>query len=221
MTLLDAIKNRHAVRAFTDQPIADDVKAQLNQFISQCNALGNLHMQLVLNEPKAFSIMMARYGKFKNANNYVALVGKKLQEEACGYYGEKVALFAQQLGLNSCWVGQSYGKTSGAFTIADDEKLFCVIAIGYGQTQGVPHKSKSFFDVVVNGGTDFPEWFRNGVEAALLAPTAMNRQKFKFSLKDRTVLAKAGLGFYTKIDLGIVKCHFEIGAGFEIFEWAK
>ena len=64
-----------------------------------------------------------------------------------------------------------------------------------------------------------PDWFKKGIDAALLAPTAMNQQKFQFTLKENRVLAKAGIGFYSKIDLGIVKYHFEIGAGKKNFDW--
>ena len=65
-----------------------------------------------------------------------------------------------------------------------------------------------------------PDWFKNGIDAALLAPTAMNQQKFVFSLNGDVVSAKAGVGFYSKIDLGIAKYHFEVGAGKENFRWA-
>ena len=65
-----------------------------------------------------------------------------------------------------------------------------------------------------------PDWFRKGMEAAQLAPTAVNQQKFLFTLSDgNTVTAKAIGGFYDKVDLGIVKYHFEIGAGKENFSW--
>lgn len=69
----------------------------------------------------------------------------------------------------------------------------------------------------VNGAA--PDWFKKGIDAALLAPTAMNQQKFKFILNDNKVKAKAGIGFYSKIDLGIAKYHFEIGAQKENFIW--
>lgn len=49
--------------------------------------------------------------------------------------------------------------------------------------------------------------------------SAMNQQKFMFMLEENKVMAKAGKGFYTKLDLGIVKYHFEIGAGKEVFQW--
>lgn len=66
-----------------------------------------------------------------------------------------------------------------------------------------------------------PDWFRKGVEAALLAPMAMNQQKFFLTLAGERVLAKAGTGFCTKMDLGIVKYHFEIGAGEGAFRWGE
>lgn len=83
---------------------------------------------------------------------------------------------------------------------------------------GAARKSKSA-EAVSNIRSDSPKWFKAGVEAALLAPTAMNQQKFTLTCHDSTVSAKAGNGFYTKIDLGIVKYHFEIGAGKENFDW--
>lgn len=221
MTLEQAIHARHSVRSYNDTPITGQTKAELEQFIVQCNAESGLHMQLVADEPNAFDSFMAHYGKFSGVKNYIALIGPKgpQLDETCGYYGEKVVLKAQQLGLNTCWVAMTYKKIKTAFKVNDGEKLCLVIAIGYGATQGVEHKSKRPAQVVQAEGR-VPEWFERGVKAALLAPTAMNQQKFTFALNGSTVTAKAGAGFYTKIDLGIAKCHFEIGAGKENFQFA-
>lgn len=220
MDLLEAMRQRHAVRTYTDTPITGAVKDALLETILDCNRESELHMQLILNEPKAFTGFMARYGKFSGVKNYIAVIGKKGDtfSETCGYYGEKVVLKAQQLGLNTCWVAQTYSRVKSAFQIAPGEKLCCVIAIGYGTTQGVPHKSKPF--ATVSDVTDqVPDWFRSGVEAALLAPTALNQQKFCFVLRGNQVQCKAGSGFYTKLDAGIAKYHFAIGAGEANFQW--
>lgn len=128
-------------------------------------------------------------------------------------------LYAQSLGLNTCWVAMTYSKIKTAFQIDAGEKLCLVISIGYGQTQGVPHQSKPR-ESVMKVESSPPAWFLQGIDAALLAPTAMNQQKFTFSLQGNTVSAKAGIGFYSKIDLGIAKYHFEVGAGKENFRWA-
>lgn len=214
MDLLQAIRDRHSVRQFEDKKIPENVICALEEEIEKCNAESGLHIQLVKDEPRAFDSFMAHYGKFEGVTNYVALVGKKGAEldTLCGYYGERVAILAQALGLNTCWVAMTYKKIPGAFTVDKGERLTVVIALGYGKTQGVAHKSKAAAEVS-NVGNDTPEWFANGVEAALLAPTAMNQQKFTLTYSDGKVTAKAGLGFYSKVDLGIVKYHFEIGSG--------
>lgn len=139
-------------------------------------------------------------------------------EEKVGYYGEKLVLFAQQLGLNTCWVALTYSKIKGAFAVKQGEKLCLVIAIGYGNTNGTAHRFKASEEVSKADGS-VPVWFKKGVEASLLAPTAMNQQKYKFILEGNKVSAVCGKGFYTKIDLGITKYHFEIGAGKENFIW--
>lgn len=226
MTIEEAIQARHAVRSYTSRPIEKEKIDVLTQLMDELNAQSGLHIQLVLNDPKAFDSRLAHYGKFSGVSNYFAMIGKKDDslDETIGYCGEHLVLKAQMLGLNTCWVGLTFKKNPDVLHVADGEKVRCVIALGYGTTQGVAHKVKPFEKVVkakLNvSKEDLPTWFRKGVEAALLAPTAVNQQKFKFSvIGDKYVSAKAGMGFFSKVDLGIVKYHFEIGAGKENFEW--
>lgn len=216
MTIKEAMKERHSVRQYMEKPLGPEVIRALEQEILACNQESGLHIQLVTNEPKAFDGFMAHYGKFSGVTNYIAMIGKKGAdlEETCGYYGERLVLLAQTLGLNTCWVAMTYSKIKTAFTVGKGEKLCIVIALGYGKNQGVAHKSKSA-EAVMKTDQPAPDWFKKGVEAALLAPTAMNQQKFLFTLEGNRVSAKAGMGFYSKIDLGIAKYHFEIGAGKE------
>lgn len=220
MELWQAMELRHSVRSYEETSIDKETKEKLAAMIETCNQESGLHMQLVTEEPQAFSSFMAHYGKFSGVKNYIALVGKKGtgMDEICGYYGEKIVLYAQQLGLNTCWVAMTYKKVKGVFKVNTGEKLYVVIAIGYGKSQGVPHKSKAM-ELVCKTNGEMPGWFQRGMEAALLAPTAMNQQKFLFTLDGRNVSARAGKGFYSKIDLGIAKYHFEIGAGAENFQW--
>lgn len=214
MDIKQAMKERHSVRSYQNRPLDRDTIAVLEDSIAACNKEGGLHIQLVKNEPKAFDSRMAHYGKFSGVTNYLALIGRKTAdlEEKCGYYGEKLVLEAQILGLNTCWVAMTYKKIPEAFTIGSGEKLVIVIALGYGATQGMQSKSKSLADVSTVDGS-MPQWFRDGVEAALLAPTAVNQQKFHFTLNGDKVTAKAGFGMSSKVDLGIVKYHFEVGSG--------
>ena len=216
---MEAIRSRHSVRAYSDKEIEADKKKTLQDKIDEINQESGLHFQLVSDEPKAFDGFMAHYGKFSGVTDYFALIGKKSDDlqEKCGYYGEQLVLLAQQLGLNTCWVAMTYSKVKSAYQIDSGEKLVIVISLGYGNTQGVAHKSKAAADVSRSDAAD--DWFVQGVEAALLAPTAMNQQKFRFEKSGNKVSARAGTGFYSKIDLGIAKLHFEIGAGKENFSW--
>ena len=223
MNINDSIKNRHSVRKYTEKKIEGEVLEKLNNKIDDINSVSGLNIQLVTDEPKAFQSSLAKYGKFKGVNNYIVLIGKKGRNlsETCGYYGQKLVLYAQSIGLNTCWVALTYNKVDGAFRLGSDEKLACVIAIGYGENQGNKRKSKSISEVVDVPKDEMPDWFLKGVESALLAPTAVNQQKFKIKLlKENEIEIEPGLGFYTNIDLGIVKYHFEVGAGSSNFEWA-
>lgn len=226
MTLLEAIETRHSVRKYINKEIPTDIIVALQDKIEECNKVGNLNIQLVLNETRAFTGMLS-YGSFSGVKNYLVMVGKKAKDldERVGYYGEQLVLYAQTLGLNTCWVGLSYRKVPEAYNVGKEEKLVCMIALGYGVTQGIGHKIKTV-EQVSNASDITPSWFKKGVEAALLAPTAVNQQKFSFEhvgVKNNRHQIRAKKGFsmigYTKMDLGIAKYHFEVGAGQDNFDW--
>ena len=227
MTLLEAIEARHSVRAYKNQPLSEDIVKVLEEEIAKLNREGQLHIQLILNEPKAFQGTLAKYGRFRNVTSYIVMAGRQAHDldERVGYYGEHLVLLAQTLGLNTCWVGLSYSKVPGTYVLDEGEKIACYIAVGYGETQGAGHKIKTV-EQVSDVSDITPSWFRKGVEAALLAPTAVNQQKFSFEylgMKDNRHQVRAKKGFsligYTRMDLGIAKYHFEIGAGKENFDW--
>ena len=217
--IMEAMRTRHSVRQYLEKPIPAELRAELDACARELNAKSGLNIQIFYDEPQCFSSRMAHYGRFENCKNYICMVGKNEPEldEKCGYYGEMLVLKAQQLGLNTCWAALTHGKSMAA--IAPGEKEAIVIALGFGKTQGAPRKSKKAEDVS-NLSPDTPDWFKRGVEAALLAPTAVNQQKFSLKLNGSTVTARHPLlGPCLKIDLGIIKCHFELGAGKENFIW--
>ena len=227
MTIQEAIEARHSVRAYKDLPLSEEIVRLLEDELMKLNNEGQLHIQLICNEPKAFQGTMAKYGKFCNANNYLVMAGKRADDldERIGYYGERLVLLAQTIGLNTCWVGLSYKKIPDTYVLEEGEVIKAYIAIGYGETQGSGHKIKTV-EQVSNASDITPSWFKKGVEAALLAPTAVNQQKFSFEhvgVKNNRHQIRAKNGFsmigYTKMDLGIARYHFEIGAGEVNFDW--
>lgn len=212
MQMLDLMKERHSVRQYSDKKIDGDVKTKLDTYVASINEESGLSMQIFYNEPNCFNSMLAHYGKFSNVKNYIAIVGKKEEQEKSGYYGEKLVLKCQELGLNTCWVALTHGKVN--VQTKPQQKLLILIALGYGTNTGVAHKSKPIKELCKEDA--YPEWFMKGMEAVSLAPTAMNQQKFMFEIKNGQVYAKALMGFYSKIDLGIVKYHFEAVTGHEV-----
>ena len=210
--MLDLMKERHSVRQYSDKKIDGDVKTKLDTYVASINEESGLSMQIFYNEPNCFNSMLAHYGKFSNVKNYIAIVGKKEEQEKAGYYGEKLVLKCQELGLNTCWVALTHGKVN--VQTKQQQKLLILIALGYGTNTGVAHKSKPIKELCKEDA--YPEWFMKGMEAVSLAPTAMNQQKFLFEMKNGQVYAKALRGFYSKIDLGIVKYHFEAVTGHKV-----
>ncbi|MDR2253630.1 MAG: nitroreductase [Bifidobacteriaceae bacterium] len=219
MDLHEAIRARHAVRRHTDRRVEDPVAAELRAAVDAANAAADLAIQLVLDEPKAFAGPRA-LGQFRGVKNYLALIGPKGAQgaEAIGYHGERIVLRAVQLGLATCWVGMTYSKRAMPVSVRPGQEIHAAVALGYGVTAGEGHKPRPI-EVFTSAAPPFPDWFRRGLEAVQLAPSAMNQQRFRFDLMGDSVRARPG-GPYGQVDLGIAKCHFEIGAGRDGWRWA-
>ncbi|MCQ2499482.1 MAG: nitroreductase [Lachnospiraceae bacterium] len=218
LSIEEAVKARHSVRVYQKKSIPEDVIKQLNEFIEECNREGNLHFQFLEDAGNTFNRLLNKAMGLGSAPSVIACIGEDdpTLDSRIGYYGEKIVIFAQQLGLNTCWAG-TYNKKNVKAAIADNERLAIVIAIGYGENQGRVRKSKSVAQVIQGEEKDMPDWFIKGVETALLAPTAINQQKFMFVLKDGEkveIIDKGGV--LSQIDCGIVKYHFEVGSGRKI-----
>ncbi|MBQ9680186.1 MAG: nitroreductase [Ruminococcus sp.] len=213
MTDLQAIQARHSVRAYQDKKIEAEKAEALRELLDRLNKEYDLHMQLIEDVGGVFSGVVSKICGWSHVPSYIAMVGKDSEslDELCGYVGERVVLEAQKLGLNTCWAGIFKRKQATA-EIREGERLALVIAIGYGVDSGHSRRSKTLSDVT--DVQDMPDWFKAGVEAALLAPTARNQQKFFFTLDGGKPVARVtGNAPFAKLDLGIAKCHFEIGSG--------
>ncbi|MDE7111134.1 MAG: nitroreductase [Muribaculaceae bacterium] len=225
MTELEALRIRRSVRKYVDTPLRQEDMDAMQAKIDELNRKGDLHFQLVINERKAFRGFLS-YGKFSNVSNYIMVVGRESDtlEYRAGYYGEELVIYAQSIGLSTCFVGLTYKKIDGAFKVGTDERVLLCIALGYAAPGDVRvHKLKRPVQVS-NIDEAAPEWFKRGVETALLAPTAVNQQKFYFEyIAPNKVRPRKGnsLVGYTKIDLGIAMYNFEVGAGKESFCWVE
>lgn len=216
----EAMKTRHMVRRYTDKPISAEVEELLRARVSENNEKYNLSIKLNTNDTSAFNAVI-KIILAKGVQNFFVMAGKgsKDLDEKLGYSGADLMLYAQTLGLNTWWVGGTFnrGKLNAE---ANGDKVIGIIAVGYGATSGKPHKSKEYKDVATYEG-ETPDWFRAGVEASLLAPTALNKQAFTIKGIGNKVKIVCDNGIFTGADLGLVKYHFELGAGTGNFEWSR
>ncbi len=221
MTIMEAIKSRHTVRKYTNRHIPQEIVSLLIERIKQNNEKYNIDMNLVTENTDAFNTFI-KLVLAKGVNNYIVLAGTILDDldEKLGYCGTDVMLYAQTLGLNTWWVGGTFSKKGVKKNIAltENKKITGIIAVGYGATQGVSHKSKKIEDISYYKGIT-PDWFINGVKAVLLAPTALNKQAFKIIGEGNRVSITCNNGIFSNTDIGIGKYHFEIGAGKDNFVW--
>lgn len=218
MTMKEAMAARHTVRKYTDRPIPGKIISLLNERIAENNKKYQLAVKLNTNDSSAFPAVI-KLVLARGVKNYFILAGPDEPEldEKLGYSGGDLMLYAQTLGLNTWWVGGTFRRNK-LNAAAGNDKVLGVIAVGYGVNQGEPHKSKAPKDVAVYEGR-MPEWFAAGVDAALLAPTALNKQAFSIQGTRNKVKITCENGAFSGADLGLVKYHFELGAGKENFQW--
>lgn len=224
ITTKQAIMERHSVRAYKGDAIEPSVREQLDKEALQCSQESGLVFRIVYDDEKGFDSALAHYGRFRNVRNYILIASRgnvKNVDEKCGYYGERLVILAQQLGLNTCWAALTFNKKEVRKHLEKNEKLVIVISLGYGADQGHQHRNKELIKLAQIRDDD-PKWYRDGVEAALQAPTAVNQQKFMIYRQDDVVsIVPDGRGQLVKLDLGIIRYNFEAGAGRENFRWAE
>lgn len=219
MTLSDAVFTRSSCRDFSPQPLSPAQRQQLEKAVGTCNLRSGLHFQLVCGDPEPFSSLTKSWGRIKGARNYFLLAGPAGDpdlEEKCGFYGEELVLTAQCMGLGTCWVGGTYDKNRCAVRLAPEEELVCVIAVGSPAypDKAAADRSRKPPEALAPDAQDAPEWFRAGIEAVQRAPSAMNRQGYRFAYQPggSVRVRLAGTGSFALVDLGIAKRHFELGA---------
>jgi len=219
MDVREAMEQRHSVRKYGDEPLSDEMLGKLRAEVEEVNSVSGLDIRLVTDDPRAFSGLMGKFTGFSGKPAYFAMIGDDSEglNEAVGYYGERLVLFAQSIGLSTCWAAVCSKKRIGP-TLKEGQRMVIGIAVGYGAESGKPHKNRPLEEVADDDGA--PLWFLKGMEAVMLAPTAMNKQSFHFSLDGDRVVARNKGGWLTEVDLGIAKYHFEKGCGLDRVEWA-
>ncbi len=221
MNFKEAMSARHTVRKYKDTPLSKEVVEQLNERVKINNEQLGINISLVTNNTEGLPGIV-KFMMTKNVKNYFILAGPDTEstDEKLGYASADLMLYAQTLGLNTWWIGGMYSRNNVKkhAQIAGQDKIIGIVVVGYGENQGKPHKSKAA-DQISSYEGDAPDWFKNGVEATLLAPTAINRQSFTITGNGNQASMTYKEGAFSGADLGIGKYHFELGAGKDVFQW--
>lgn len=214
-----AMNARHTVRKYDGTPLSDSEKSILNSRVDELNRQFDLAIKLVESEKTPVNLMGKTILGGEGVYSYFVLAADDREgvDEILGYAGSDLCLFAQMNGLNTWWMAGTFNRKY-VEGFVQGKKIVSIIAVGHGKTQGVPHKSKEM-DQVSSYKGEAPDWFIDGVKAALLAPTALNKQSFTIEGDGNKVSLTYKSGPMSGIDKGIVKHHFELGAGKENFEW--
>ena len=228
MITVETIRERHSVREYDGKPLAQAEFDALGAVVEECARESGLDIQLVGDNPEVFNVIV-RFGLIRGCRTHVAFVvddaktgdtTKAAVDEVIGYWGQKIVLAAQDMGLNTCWCALCSRKKSRA-VVAPGKRVRLVIAVGHGKTQGFPRKTKSIGALSSVECAKAPAWFAAAMEAVQLAPTAMNNQNFKITLLSdgKTVRIEAPQSGLNVIDEGIVRRNFEIAANEAGADW--
>ena len=250
MITVETIRERHSVREYDGKPLSRAEFDALGAVVEECARESGLDIQLVGDNPEVFNVI-ARFVLIRGCRTHVAFVvddakagdatsganaatngateadcvemrgaRRTAVDEAIGYSGQKIVLAAQNMGLNTCWCALCSRKKSRA-VVAPGKKIRLIIAVGHGKTQGFSRKTKSVEALSSVECAKAPAWFAAAMEAAQLAPTAMNNQNFKITLLSdgKTVHIDAPQSGLNVIDEGIVRCNFEIAANEAGADW--
>ena len=223
MDYLKAIDQRVSSRIYDGQPINENKQKEILYEIEKCNKEYGLTISFIEDGSEAFDSFGKSYGLFKGVRSLIMLKGPTENpnlDESIGYSGEKIILLATSLGLGTCWVGGTFERNNPMFSVADGERLICVIPIGnildkkplLNRVMKLVMRRKPLDSFYTTDAT-LPDWFQSGVEAAQKAPTARNSQKVHFTYKNGITTVSVPETYKLDfVDLGIVKLHFELGA---------
>ncbi len=184
--------------------------------------------------PDIFTGIVGSYGQVTGAPSAVAIVGTNGApgvQMSIGYTGEAIVLEATRLGLGTCWIGGYYKPTRVAelLNLGGGERVYAITPLGtpselltsYEElahtvktVTGPPRKPA---EEIAPGSEDWLPWARAGVELARIAPSAVNRQPWRFRYEEGRVIVafdgpETGYKVSKKLDCGIAMLHFELGA---------
>jgi len=231
----EVISRRRSRRRFSNRPIEPAALENMEHVCRDFRPFPCVRAVLVTESPEqVFKGAIGPYGKIKGTHSFVAFIGDTSDHnvnEKLGYLGEGIILEATALYLDTCWVGGFFRPdiVSRLVNTTKNERVFAITPVGYVETQqsleeramtgfGLTHRRKPLSALVTGlPAGDWPEWARHALEASRLAPSALNRQPWRFHVEKDNIMVSIDhqgreFNISKRLDCGIAMMHIEVAA---------
>ena len=230
-----AISRRRSRRSFDSTELESSVLVQLETVCREFRPFPQARAELVTQSPdKVFKGAIGPYGKIKGAPAFIAFIGNMDDphiQEKVGYLGEGIILEATAMGLNTCWVAGFFRPKVAASLVgtSKNERILSVTPVGHATAEfsleerimtgfGLAHQRKPLTEIITGlDQAELPHWTKSALEAARLAPSAINRQPWRFYVEPQSITVSVNsprftFGISKRLDCGIAMLHIEVAA---------
>ncbi len=229
------IPHRRSRRRFDSTELDSSLLAHLQTICSEFRPFPEARAELVTQSPdRILKGAIGPYGKVKGAPALIAFIGDMDDpyiQEKVGYLGEGIILEATAMDLATCWVAGFFRPKVAASVIgtAKNERVLSVTPVGHAVEDlsleerimtgfGRNHQRKPLAELVTGlDQTELLHWMKSALEAARLAPSAINRQPWRFHVEPNSITVSVNnprftFGISKRLDCGIAMLHIEVAA---------
>lgn len=248
----ETIRSRKSIRSYEKRPLSQaDREAVIAYMAELCQGEmtpfpAQVRMCLLEAKPGTNTETLGTYGVIRGADTFIGVTVKNADYamESVGYTFEKLVLYAESLGLGTCWLAGTFDRENfaGAIQPADDELFPIVSPIGYPAGKktlvdsvfrkvGKSDQRKQWAELFFENSFDTPitreqaGGYAIPLEMVRLAPSAANRQPWRILHRDDAFhfyREKNPKGKYPydlqRLDVGIAACHFQMAAEEKLLE---
>ncbi|MDR2496725.1 MAG: nitroreductase family protein [Tannerellaceae bacterium] len=233
-SVIEQIRLRRSVRAFTGEPLQARHESALLEYIAGLSHPfgGKARIEYLPLHMGSAPVRLGTYGVISGAPAFLAMIydnSSALGKTGASYMFEQALLYCTDMGLGSCWLGGAFSRSNfkKLCNLSPTERLPIVSPVGYPVAKAVKPPTPADPALMDRprkpfGATFFSGSFGNPLtpeaagsyatpfEMVRLAPSANNMQPW------RVVADAAGFHFYktfsfgfASVDAGIALCHFE------------
>ncbi len=242
--LKEAAEKRKSVRTYIEKPLSDSDREKIESFIDFLAAephpfSAKVRIRLFDVDKDISTRDLGTYGVIKGARSYLGVAVNDVPDamEAVGYVFEKLVLYAQSIGLGTCWLGGTFNRSEFAKAMELEKDEFFPIASPIGYIAPKNHTvdkimrkaikadtRKTFSEIFFDGSLDTPlsqssaGEYLYPLEMTRLAPSAKNAQPWRivkdadsFHFFEKKTIPSSNHDIQ-RLDIGIAICHFDLAA---------